>query len=127
MQNDDKTFHILALDGGGARGIYSARVLARIEETLGAPVRDCFDLIAGTSAGAISAGAAAIGIPMSEVVDLFKTESARIFRKRWFRQTIIFCNLTPRRRAYPTPHCAWDRRAATSPSLDRAVETDARG
>ena len=79
MQNDDKTFHILALDGGGARGIYSARVLARIEETLVAPVRDCFDLIAGTSAGAISAGAAAIGIPMSEVVDLFETESARIF------------------------------------------------
>ena len=89
MENDDQTFHILALDGGGARGIYSARVLARIEDTLGAPVRDCFDLIAGTSAGAISAGAAAIGIPMSEVVDLFETESARIFRKRWFRQTII--------------------------------------
>ena len=89
MENDDKTFYILALDGGGARGIYSARVLARIEETLGAPVRDCFDLIAGTSAGAISAGAAAIGIPMSEVVDLFETESARIFRKRFLRNPLI--------------------------------------
>ena len=89
MQNDDKPFHILSLDGGGARGIYSARVLERIEESAGAPVRNCFDLIAGTSAGAISAGAAAIGIPMSEVVDLFETESERIFRKRWFRQTII--------------------------------------
>ena len=89
MENDDKTFHILALDGGGARGIYSARVLARIEETLGAPVRDCFDLIAGTSAGAISAGAAAIGIPMSEVVDLFETESARIFRRRPHRQLLF--------------------------------------
>ena len=89
MENDDKTFHILALDGGGARGIYSARVLARIEENLGAPVRDCFDLIAGTSAGAISAGAAAIGIPMSEVVDLFETESERIFRKRFLRNLLI--------------------------------------
>ena len=89
MRNDDKTFHILALDGGGARGIYSARVLARIEETLGAPVKDCFDLIAGTSAGAISAGAAAMGIPMSEIVDLFETKSARIFRKRWFRRGVI--------------------------------------
>ena len=89
MRNDDKTFHILALDGGGARGIYSARVLARIEETLGAPVSDCFDLIAGTSAGAISAGAAAMGIPMSKIVDLFETKSARIFRKRWFRRGVI--------------------------------------
>ena len=85
MENDAKTFHILALDGGGARGIYSARALARLEETAGAPIRDCFDLIAGTSAGAISAGAAAIGVPMSKVVDLFESESARIFRKRRFR------------------------------------------
>jgi len=89
MENDDKTFHILALDGGGARGIYSARVLSKIEENLGAPVRDYFDLIAGTSAGAISAGAAAIGIPMSKVVDLFETESARIFRRRPHRQLLF--------------------------------------
>ena len=89
MQKDGQTFHILALDGGGARGIYSARVLERIEETAGAPVKDCFDLIAGTSAGAISAGAAAIGIPMSEVVDLFETESERIFRKRFLRNLLI--------------------------------------
>ena len=89
MQNEDKTFHILALDGGGARGIYSARVLSKIEENVGAPVKDRFDLIAGTSAGAISAGAAAIGIPMSEVVDLFETESERIFRKRFLRNYLI--------------------------------------
>lgn len=89
MQNDDKKFRILALDGGGARGIYSARVLERIEENAGAPVRDCFDLIAGTSAGAISAGAAAIGTPMAKIVELFETKSERIFRKRWFRCGII--------------------------------------
>ena len=59
----DQTFHILSLDGGGARGIYSAQVLACIERAVGAQVRDCFDLIAGTSTGSIIAGAAAAGIP----------------------------------------------------------------
>ena len=85
MQNPiatDSAFNVLALDGGGARGIYSAQILACIEQLNGAPVREHFDLIAGTSTGAIIAGAAAVGIPMDRVVELFKDESPRIFRKR---------------------------------------------
>ena len=78
----DSTFHILSLDGGGARGIYSAQVLAGIEQETGAPVREHFDLIAGTSTGSIMAGAAAVGIPMAGVVELFKKEAPHIFRKR---------------------------------------------
>ena len=35
-------FSILAMDGGGVRGIYAARILARLEATLGAQVKDCF-------------------------------------------------------------------------------------
>ena len=81
----DSTFNVLALDGGGARGIYSAQILACIEQLNGAPVREHFDLIAGTSTGAIIAGAAAVGIPMDRVVELFKDESPRIFRKRRLR------------------------------------------
>ena len=80
--NRNGTFHILALDGGGARGIYPAQLLASIEQALGAPVKESFDLIAGTSTGSIIAGAAAVGIPMTQVVDLFHSEAARIFRKR---------------------------------------------
>ena len=78
----ETTFHVLALDGGGARGIYSAQILACIEQLTGVPVREHFDLIAGTSTGSISAGAAAVGIPMARVVELFEDESPRIFRKR---------------------------------------------
>ena len=76
-------FNILALDGGGTRGIYSAQVLACIEQETGAPVREHFDLIAGTSTGSIIAGAAAVGIPMAGVVKLFEEESPRIFQRRW--------------------------------------------
>ena len=80
----DSAFHILALDGGGTRGIYSAQILASIEHEVGVPVRECFDLIAGTSTGSIVAGAVAAGIPMAKIVELFRTESPRIFRRRWF-------------------------------------------
>ena len=80
---EDSAFNILALDGGGTRGIYSAQVLSCIEQETGAPVREHFDLIAGTSTGSIIAGAAAVGVPMSGVVKLFEKESPRIFRRRW--------------------------------------------
>ena len=52
---------ILALDGGGVRGIIAIAFLERIEalftEHAGAPVRlaDRFDLVGGTSTGAIIA------------------------------------------------------------------------
>ena len=75
-------FHILSLDGGGARGIYPAQVLANIEKELRTPVRECFDLIVGTSTGSIIGGAAAVGIPMAEVVSLFKEKAPRIFGKK---------------------------------------------
>ena len=77
-------FSILALDGGGARGIYGAQVLSRIEHALQTKIKDSFDLIAGTSTGSILAGAAAADIPMADIVELFENESPRIFRKKWY-------------------------------------------
>jgi patatin-like phospholipase/acyl hydrolase len=47
------TFKILAIDGGGIRGIIPAKVLVRLETILGARIGDTFDMIAGTSTGAI--------------------------------------------------------------------------
>ena len=82
IMTQDSAFNILALDGGGTRGIYSAQLLASIERDTGAQVREHFDLIAGTSTGSIIAGAAATGIPMCSVVNLFEKESPRIFKRR---------------------------------------------
>ena len=89
-----RDFHILSLDGGGTRGIYGAQILTRVEETLGAEVRDCFDLITGASTGSIIAGAAAAGIPMKEVVGLFENDSPRIFKKTPFltKASMFFCS-----------------------------------
>ena len=54
---------ILALTGGGFRGYFTALVLARVEELLGAPCHRVFNLIAGTSIGGIIALGLAFGIP----------------------------------------------------------------
>ena len=78
------TFSILSVDGGGTRGVYAAQILARIEESTGLHVGDCFDLLAGTSTGSIITGAAGAGIPMHQVVGLFEKESPVIFPKSRF-------------------------------------------
>ena len=82
--NPNGNFSILALDGGGVRGIYAAQLLAKIEQSLGAKIADCFDLIAGSSTGSIMAGAAVAEIAMADIVNLFENETASIFRKRSF-------------------------------------------
>ena len=82
LKDKETAFHILALDGGGARGIYPAQVLANIERELQAPAAECFDLIVGTSTGSIIGGAAAVGIPMAEIVRLFKEKAPRVFVKK---------------------------------------------
>ena len=84
MENTDR-FHILVLDGGGTRGIYTAQLLAKIEDAFGTRIKTYFDLIVGTSTGAIIAGAAVSDIPMTDIVELFETETPHIFRKRWYR------------------------------------------
>ena len=55
-------FQILALDGGGIKGLFSAAVLAAIESDLAINISDHFDLIAGTSTGGIIALGLGIGM-----------------------------------------------------------------
>jgi len=52
---DIPTYHVLALSGGGYRGLYTATVLAELEAVLGRPIAAHFDLICGTSAGGMLA------------------------------------------------------------------------
>lgn len=73
---------ILALSGGGFKGLYTAKVLERLEEELKVPVAQKFDLIAGTSIGGIIALALAYEIPSSRIVDFFNKHGKEIFKKR---------------------------------------------
>jgi uncharacterized protein len=48
-------YSLLAVDGGGIRGIIPARVLQEIENHFRRPTSELFDLVAGTSTGGIIA------------------------------------------------------------------------
>jgi uncharacterized protein len=72
-------FQILSLDGGGIRGIFSAAVLAAIEEDLNIRVIDHFDLIAGTSTGGIIAIALGFGLSPKQIVEFYLQDGKDIF------------------------------------------------
>jgi patatin-like phospholipase/acyl hydrolase len=75
---------LLAIDGGGIRGIYASHVLERVQKEFNTEFHREFDLIAGTSTGSIIAAAIAFGIPISKVTELYRKEGPRIFSpRRW--------------------------------------------
>jgi patatin-like phospholipase/acyl hydrolase len=86
-----KPIRVLAIDGGGIRGIIPATVLADLELRAGRPVAELFDLVAGTSTGGILALALTApgddGAPRwraAEVADIYVREGPRIFHRSVF-------------------------------------------
>jgi uncharacterized protein len=79
---------VLAIDGGGIRGLIPALVLAELEDRSGRPAFELFDLMAGTSTGGIivSALCAPDPLPAAEVAAIYEEEGPRIFdRSIWQR------------------------------------------
>jgi hypothetical protein len=77
---------ILALDGGGIRGVFSLAILQRIERLFRTErnnpqlvLRDCFDFFAGTSTGAIIAALLAWGKSTDEIIALYRTKGSEMF------------------------------------------------
>lgn len=73
-----KLFRILSLNGGGARRIYQAKFLKDLSVHLPSPLRSNFDLISGTSTGAILAAAVACDIDLDRVEQFYKTKARRL-------------------------------------------------
>jgi hypothetical protein len=80
---------ILALDGGGVRGILSLAILERLEQTLRerAPepgrfrLCDYFDLIGGTSTGSIIAAGLALGMSAQDLLALYREFALTVFKR----------------------------------------------
>ncbi len=75
-------FRILSLDGGGAKGFYTLGVLREVEGLAGKRLHETFDLIFGTSTGAIIASLLALGHSVDEVHDLYKTHVVKIMKRK---------------------------------------------
>ncbi|TGJ99183.1 patatin [Leptospira semungkisensis] len=77
---------ILQIDGGGILGIMPAMVLIRLEALLQKvkkkSLAESFDLITGSSTGAIIGGAVAAGVPIQTIADLYIKKGASLFTSR---------------------------------------------
>jgi len=72
-------YRILALSGGGYRGLFTARVLAKIENDNNCKLNEVFDLISGTSIGGIIAIALTMGIKAKTIADCIENHGSSIF------------------------------------------------
>ena len=68
----DSLCRILSLDGGGAKGFYTLGVLKEIEGITGRPLHQCFDLVFGTSTGAIIGTLIALGYRVDQIHALYQ-------------------------------------------------------
>ncbi|MHA4812354.1 patatin-like phospholipase family protein [Flavitalea flava] len=73
---------ILCLDGGGMRGILTIQLLKQLEAAAGIPCFDLFDMVAGTSTGAIIAGLITTGHTAIEIEDLYEKLVTQVFDHR---------------------------------------------
>lgn len=91
---------ILALDGGGIRGALTLGYLKKMEDILKAKypdnpdfrLSDYFDLIGGTSTGAIIAGLLAMGKKVDDIIKLYMDLGDKIFseKRRWWNPKFWF-------------------------------------
>lgn len=78
-RSEERAFQVLALDGGGFKGLFAAAILAALEEDTSTRLTDHFDLITGTSTGGILALALGKGMRPRELVEFYAREGPWIF------------------------------------------------
>lgn len=89
-----KQINILAMDGGGIRGIFPSMILAEIEKRTGKPICDLFDIMSGTSTGGIIAVGLTVpgatpGKPKlsaADLAELYEKRGNEIFKQSWLQK-----------------------------------------
>src|SRR6266581_1339825 len=71
---------ILALDGGGIKGVFAASFLAALEDQIQQPIRNYFDMMSGTSTGGIIALSLGLGVPAREITKLYQNWGQTVFK-----------------------------------------------
>jgi hypothetical protein len=75
---------MLALDGGGIRGVLTLSFLKKLEQTVGKPLHEYFDYIAGTSTGAIIAAGLASGMSADDLIGFYRRSGPEMFQRTRF-------------------------------------------
>lgn len=85
-----KDYRVLSLDGGGIRGLYTAVLLqgltkefakqSGLDDSVEYDLGKQFDMIVGTSTGAILAAALAAGVSLTKVIELYTKKAHEIFQ-----------------------------------------------
>ncbi|WP_216829645.1 CBASS cGAMP-activated phospholipase [Alkalihalobacterium elongatum] len=70
---------MLCIDGGGIRGVFALAILQEIEERYECPIGELFDVVAGTSTGAIIAASITLKKKMSDVLEDYEKYGKKIF------------------------------------------------
>jgi predicted acylesterase/phospholipase RssA len=71
-QNEGEILRVLTLDGGGAKGFYTLGVLKEIEAMIRGPLHEKFNLVFGTSTGAIIASLITLGHSVDSILELYR-------------------------------------------------------
>lgn len=79
---DDGICRVLSLDGGGAKGFYTLGVLKEIEGLINCRLHERFNLIFGTSTGAIIAALLGLGHTVDEIHALYKQHVPTVMREK---------------------------------------------
>ncbi len=101
-----ETRRILAIDGGGMRGALAVGILTKLEKTLQTKLgrddlvlSDYFDLIGGTSTGAIIAAGLALGKDCDYLRELYHRLGPIVFHQKGFRIPLLQSKFDPKRLA----------------------------
>ena len=88
---------LLAIDGGGIRGVLALGILKKIEDLLKLDagqdkfcLADYFDYIAGTSTGAIIATGLSMGMQVTDILKFYEEAGAQMFVKAKLRERLRY-------------------------------------
>src|ERR1022692_3938615 len=91
---ENRPRRMLALDGGGIRGLLTLGILEKIEALVpgnsGNRLCDYFDYIAGTSTGAIIAAGLARGMTTAQLIDFYRSAGKQMFEHAWLVERIKY-------------------------------------
>jgi len=91
---EDRPHRMLALDGGGIRGLITLGILEKIEKLVqdkaGGRLCDYFDYIGGTSTGAIIAAGLARGLSTADLMEFYSSCGKQMFDPAWLVERIKY-------------------------------------